>query len=292
MLIIDKPAGWTSFDVVGFVRRQSGVRRVGHAGTLDPAATGVLPLCLGQATRLIEYLVDTTKTYVAEVTLGIVTDSYDADGEVLSRSDASYITRSAIEEAVASFRGEFEQTPPSFSAIKRAGVPLYKLARRGEAIRAPPRRVRVDRLDIMSFEPPLLRLEVECSKGFYVRSLAHDLGASLGVGGMLSSLVRTRVGAFHIEAAVGIGCLTSEFEGGVWQERLYAPDEVLLDWQAAIVSDMNAKRLRNGLPVDVTSGGGGAPADRCRAYTGDGSFLAVLRRVDRSSWHPDKVFDL
>ena len=207
LLNVDKPPGWTSFDVVAFVRKQTGVRRVGHAGTLDPAATGVLPVCLGQATRVVEYLVDATKTYVATVRLGRVTDTYDADGAVQSEADASGVSREAVEAALDRFRGLIEQRPPPFSALKRDGVPLYKLARAGQAAEAAPRRVTIYRLDITKYEPPLLSLEIECGKGTYVRSLAHDLGASLGVGGSLASLVRTRVGPFALADAIDIEAL-------------------------------------------------------------------------------------
>ena len=271
------------------MRHRSGVRRVGHAGTLDPAATGVLVLCLGQATRLIEYLMDATKAYVAEVTLGVSTNTYDADGEVTATNDASRIRRAAIEAALALFRGDFEQAPPPFSALKRDGVPLYKLARRGEAVTPAPRPVRVDRLDITSYKPPIVRLEIECSKGFYVRSLAHDLGARLHVGGMLSGLVRTRVGPFSLAQAVGIDTLRAELASGEWTQRLIAPDEILLGWQAAIVGEANERRLRTGQPATFDAPAAGA-ADRCRAYTSAGDFLAVLRRGDTATWRSEKVF--
>jgi tRNA pseudouridine55 synthase len=275
---------------VGFVRGRSHVKRVGHAGTLDPLATGVLPVCIGQATRVVEYLVDATKTYVADVTLGVVTDTYDAEGEVVASADASGVTREAIECALAAFRGGFEQVPPAFSAIKRNGVPLYKLARRGEDVVLQPRSVRVDRLDLLAWQPPLLRLEIDCAKGFYVRSLAHDLGAVLGVGGMLSGLVRTRVGAFDIDKAVGLEALTAALADGAWTELLLPPDEVLIDWQAAIVGAENERRLRSGRTAVFEPAPGAG--ERGRAYTLDGTFLAVLERLDSTSWRPQKVFDL
>jgi tRNA pseudouridine55 synthase len=292
ILIVNKPAGWTSFDVVKYVRGRCGEKRVGHAGTLDPAATGVLPLLLGSATRLTEYLVDTTKTYEATIELGTVTDTYDADGEVLSRTDASGITRQAIEAALEAFRGEIMQAPPAYSAIKRAGVPLYRMARRGEEVTLEPRPVFVESVDMIEYEAPELRLRVSCGKGFYVRSLAHDLGAALGVGGCLTNLVRTRVGSFAIEEAVGMDTLRTELESGAWRHRIWAPDEVLLSWRATILGDENATRLRNGLnalviPRDGVEVGEG---DVCRAYTADGDFLAVMRALDGERWRPEKVF--
>ena len=273
------------------MRRRSGVKRVGHAGTLDPAATGVLPLCLGQATRLIEYLVDATKTYIAEITLGVTTDTYDREGKVLSNRETSHLTEPAVRSVLDQFRGEIDQIPPVFSALKRDGVPLYKLARRGETIDLPARRVRVDRLELLTFTPPILKLEIDCSKGFYVRSLAHDLGAALGVGGMLSALVRSRVGEFRLSMAVGLDVLTAELETDAWRDRLLAADEIILDWQAAILQRDQAARLQNGLPVALQKEA--APAiEYCRAYTAEGSFLAVLQRVDALSWRPSKVFNL
>lgn len=269
------------------MRKRSGVKRVGHAGTLDPAATGVLPVCLGNATRLVEYLVDSTKTYIADVCLGTETDTYDLDGTVMATQDASGIGLDDISSALEGFRGEIEQVPPAFSAIKRAGVPAYKLARKGEAVQLEPRRVRIDRLELVAYEAPTLRLEIECSKGFYVRSLAHDLGAALGVGGTLATLVRTRVGSFRMSDAVGIETLTRAFEDDSWREHLFAPDEVLLGWQAAVLGDRNVARVRNGLPALLTA----TPSDaqRCRAYSTEGDLVAVLRRAGLDAWAPDKV---
>jgi tRNA pseudouridine55 synthase len=292
ILIVNKPQSWTSFDVVKYVRGRCGEKRVGHAGTLDPAATGVLPLLLGSATRLTEYLVDTTKTYEATIELGVVTDTYDADGEVLATADASGVTREQINAALSRFQGEIMQAPPAYSAIKRAGVPLYRMARRGEEVAPEPRPVFVETLEVIDYAAPVLRVNVTCGKGFYVRSLAHDLGAALGVGGSLSGLVRTRVGPFSIEGAVKIEALKAELEAGTWQRRLWAPDEVLLGWRATILGDENAKRLRNGLNallspregIEITEG------DVCRAYTQDGDFLAVMRALDRERWRPEKVF--
>jgi tRNA pseudouridine55 synthase len=292
ILNVDKPAGWTSFDVVKFLRGRCGERRVGHGGTLDPAATGVLPVLIGQATRLTEYLVDSTKAYEAVVELGVSTDTYDLEGDVVSRSDASSITRDAVTVALDAFRGSFRQKPPVYSALKRDGVPLYKRARRGEAIEVEPRPVRVDELYITNFEPPFLSLHIECAKGFYVRSLAHDLGEALGVGGTLAELRRSRVGAFRLEDAVGIETLRESFESGDWQRYLFAPDEVLLHWQAAILREENAARLRNGQAValgDVAPPAAAGVA-LCRAYGSDGDFLGVASLKEPFALVPEKMF--
>jgi tRNA pseudouridine55 synthase len=287
ILVIDKPAGWTSFDVVGFVRRRSGVKRVGHAGTLDPAATGVLTLLMGTATRLTEYLVGAGKAYRATVELGVETDTYDRDGTVIAEQDASGVTRAQVDAALAQFRGEIWQVPPVYSAIKRGGEASYKAARRGDDVTMEPRRVRVDDIAVVSYEPPFLVLDVTCGKGFYVRSLAHDVGATLGVGATLAALRRTRVGSFDVAGAVDMEALRGELEDGTWQRRLWAPDEVLLGLRAAVLGDANRGRLLHGLDPRIEAGG--APDERCRAYDATGEFLAVLRR-EGERWRPDKVF--
>lgn len=292
ILNVNKPPDWTSFDVVRFIRGRCGEKRVGHAGTLDPAATGVLPVLIGHATRLTEYLVDTSKEYVADIELGVVTDTYDAEGEVVSRSDASSVSEADVRQTLSAFQGEIQQAPPVYSAIKRDGVPLYKRARRGEDVRAEPRPVRVDRLDIISHMTPNLRLRVVCGKGFYVRSLAFDLGVVLGVGGTLTGLVRSRVGGFRIEDAVDIETLRVEFEDGSWHERLLAPDEVLLGWRAAILGETGTEDLLHGRETAIRPASGVAVAtdDLCRAYSDTGDFLAVLRCREADVWRPEKVF--
>jgi tRNA pseudouridine55 synthase len=291
ILNVNKPSGWTSFDVVAFVRRRSGVRRVGHAGTLDPTATGVLPVCIGRATRVIEYLMDARKTYAATVLLGTETDTYDLAGTVLGITDATALTPAMVTKALDQFRGDIEQTPPAFSALKQGGVPLYKLARAGKAVKPVSRQVTVFRLDVLWLALPRIRLLVECSKGTYIRSLAHDLGAALGVGGCLEALDRTRVGPFALGSAVSPDLLEREFPEGAWMQRLFAPDEVLLDWPAAIAGDDNAVRIKTGRNPLWSSAHQTPrpPSDRCRAYSTAGDFLAVLRR-EGSEWRPEKVF--
>jgi tRNA pseudouridine55 synthase len=202
ILNIDKPAGRTSYSVVAAVKRLAGERRVGHAGTLDPDATGVLPVCLGQATRIIEFFTDTTKTYRAVIELGIATDTYDASGKITQRSDPSKIDRAMFESALVSFRGAIRQTPPMYSAVKQRGQPLYKLARAGVTVERKPRPVTVHRLELIAWQPPSATLEIECSKGTYIRSLAHELGQTLGCGAHLKNLMRTRSGIFDVKNSV------------------------------------------------------------------------------------------
>lgn len=193
---------WTSHDVVARVRRLSGQRRIGHTGTLDPMASGVLVLCLGTATRLVEYYQGETKRYYAEVVLGAATDTYDAEGSVVATAPVPPLTEGRVELALATLRGEGWQTPPAFSAIKQGGEALYAKARRGEAVNAEARRVTFHRLDLIELRlPDRLLLDIECSAGAYVRSLAHDLGRALGSYGCLHALRRLAVGDFNLATA-------------------------------------------------------------------------------------------
>jgi tRNA pseudouridine55 synthase len=190
ILNIHKPTGKTSYDMVAMVKRLSGERRVGHAGTLDPAASGVLPICLGRGTRVIEFLAEASKTYHARIELGVETDTYDASGRIVQRKDGSAIGLKEIEVALLPFRGLIEQTPPRYSAIKHQGRRLYELARAGIEVEPRSRPAMVYRLEILGWAPPTVTVEVECGKGTYLRSLAHDLGQSLGCGATLQELVR------------------------------------------------------------------------------------------------------
>lgn len=207
VVVIDKPVGPSSFAIVHQARKLTGVRKVGHGGTLDPAASGVLPICLGEGTKIAQFLLDADKEYLATVRLGAATDSYDATGTVTHGQPARHVTATAIEDALAAFRGAITQTPPVFSALKRDGRPLYAYARAGEEIAVEARRVRIDTLETQEMvglgtDAPAVRLRVACSKGTYIRSLAHDLGAALGVGGHLEALRRTRSGPFTLEQAI------------------------------------------------------------------------------------------
>jgi tRNA pseudouridine55 synthase len=211
VLVVDKPSGMTSHDVVSRVRRVAGQHRVGHTGTLDPMATGVLVLCLGRTTRLVQYLQQSPKTYEATATLGIETDSQDADGEVIATSDER-VERGRVESVLAGLVGEIEQVPPMVSAIRIDGERLHDKARRGETVEREPRRVTVEALEVTGFEdgpPQAVSFTVTCSPGTYVRTLAHDAGQSLGTGAHLSSLRRTRNAGFAVEEAVTLDDLAS-----------------------------------------------------------------------------------
>ncbi len=201
ILVLDKPTGMTSAAAVDRVRRTLGIARAGHGGTLDPIATGVLPICLGAGTKLAQFLLAEDKAYLAEGVLGVETDTLDRTGRIVAER-AVAVTREALAAALAGHLGEQTQIPPMYSAIKQGGVRLYDRARAGEEVERAPRQIRIDRLELLAFEPPRFRIAIACSKGTYVRSLIADLGTAVGAGAHLAELRRTRSGRFTLEQAV------------------------------------------------------------------------------------------
>jgi tRNA pseudouridine55 synthase len=293
ILNINKPDGRTSYGVVARVKRLTGERRAGHAGTLDPDATGVLPVCLGKGTRAVEYLARAAKTYRAVVELGTATDTYDASGQVTQHGDPSGIDRGQLESALAKFQGTIRQTPPMYSAIKHRGQPLYKLARAGVTVERQSRPVTIHRLEIIDWQRPAVTLEIECSKGTYIRSLAHDLGQKLGCGAHLKSLVRTRYGPFGIDEAITLPKLEEAAREGDWSQFVHPVDYVLQGYRAVAIDEAAEKAMRQGntLTPESISIPGLSTDTRCRAYTADGRFLGILRYLpDQGVWQPEKVF--
>jgi len=297
-LNIDKPRDITSFDVVRQVRRAARTRKVGHTGTLDPLATGVLPIALGDATKLVEEVMGATKQYRATITLGVETDTYDAEGSVTATADASSLARGNIEEALARFLGETQQLPPAYSAVKREGVPAYRAARAGNPLELEPRTVVAYELNLLETRVVDQKIEAEveiaCGKGFYVRSLAHDLGEVLGVGGHVSALARTAVGHFHIADAVPLERAVALLEAGEHESLVHAPDAVILDWPALIVGPGSVTELREGRdvrpPVQAIRRAG-RQGERARGYGPDGRLIALLEGTPLpGSWHPYRVF--
>jgi tRNA pseudouridine55 synthase len=293
ILNINKPAGKTSYAIVAMVKRLTDEKHVGHAGTLDPMATGVLPVCLGQATRLVEYLMDTSKTYLAEIEFGVSTDSYDREGTVTQKCDASAVTLEQVETALISFRGVITQVPPMYSAVKHQGKPLYELARAGIDVERKGRTAKIYSLEIMDWQNPFLTIEVTCGKGTYIRSLANDLGQALGCGATLSNLQRSRCGIFEINEAVNPEHLEEACRGGYWESLLYPMDSILSLWETAIVSEEKAQSIRNGALVSLTENTAiTAKSDFCRAYTWQGNLLGILHfDSEKKLWQPEKVFN-
>jgi len=287
LLIISKPAGHTSHDVVARVRRLAGQRRVGHAGTLDPLATGVLVVLLGQATRLSEYLTRHDKAYRAVVRLGATTDTDDASGRVLATFEGELPTRAVIEAALPAFRGAIEQRPPAYSAIKLGGEPMYRRARRGEEAPLASRRVYISRLEISAWTPPELVLEVECSAGTYVRALARDLGGALGCGAHLTGLIRTRSGPFGLEQAVSLDELEAQREGGGWKKRLLPLEAALPEMTVLQLTAEESRRLSLGQTIP----GSALPTRLSRALDETGALVAIVEYdAEMMVWRPQKVF--
>jgi tRNA pseudouridine55 synthase len=279
-LNVCKAAGPTSHDVVAAVRRLLGTRRVGHAGTLDPLAEGVLPLALGRATRLIDRLAEADKEYHAEAVLGLRTSTDDAAGEVLERHPVPPFAPAELDAALAAFEGEIEQLPPRYSALKVAGRRAYDWAREGREVTVAPRRVTIHRIERCGWDRPVLSFRVRCSKGTYVRALVRDLGERVGVGGSLRRLVRLQVGPFHLRDAVG----TQEVRAG-GRDLLLAPDVVVLEGPALVLGEDELDHLRHGRPWPSPTAG----PPLARAYTVDGRLAGLLTSSD-GYWRPKLVF--
>lgn len=254
IVVLNKATGLSSNAALQQVKHLFEARKAGHTGSLDPLATGVLPLCLGEATKVSQYLLDSDKGYRARIKLGVRTDSADSEGEILEERDASGITRADIEAALKQFEGEIDQLPPMYSALKKDGVPLYKLARQGKTVEREPRRVSIYRIELTEFEGDEATLEVECSKGTYIRTIADDLGETLGCGAHIIALHRTKAGAFTEQDCVSAEVLTQEKEEDGLQgidQHLIAMDEAVADFPAVHLPEITAGFVKNGQAVLV-----------------------------------------
>lgn len=284
VLNINKPAGMTSHDVVARIRRTTRVKRVGHAGTLDPDATGVLLVCVGPATRIAEYLADEGKAYRATLALGRTTTTEDAGGEVVAQVDASSVTEDALRAVLPRFRGDVSQIPPMVSAVHHEGRRLYELAREGLTVERQARTVRIDALDLIDFTPgreARAILDVACGKGTYIRTLCADIGAALGVGGHMATLCRTRVGAFHVSDAAPLDTLT---EANV-AERLVSPSAALASLPAQFVDEIQQNDVRHGRALPTVM-----PRGVVVRVVDVSDNLLALARVEDGLLRPFKVF--
>ena len=298
ILNINKLQGTTSFSTVRRLKQLTGERHIGHAGTLDPAATGVLPVCLGQGTRVIEFLMKATKTYQAQIELGVATDTYDATGKITKYGDYSGITQGQLEATLNTFIGQVSQTPPMYSAVKYHGRRLYQLARAGITVERKSRLVHIYHIEPLEWQPPVATINIECGKGTYIRSLAHDLGQSLSCGAHLKSLVRLKYGPFHISDAISLPRFENAVHHGHWQHFIHPIDTVVLNCAAIVVSDEASHAIVNGQPLDFDTeyldqlhSGSSSPDKLCRAYTADGCFLGMLRfNVEKGQWQSAKIF--
>ena len=287
-----KPAGITSMDALRQVKRITRQRKkVGHAGTLDPLAEGVLPICFGQATRLMEQLVAGRKRYRMTVRLGATSTTYDAEGDIAEVGSPAELERSAIAAALVNFVGRIEQTPPMYSAIKVAGRRLYELARSGQEIERAARPVDVYAIHIDAINLPFLRLTVDCGRGTYLRSLAHDLGQALGVGGYVTELARLSCGQFKAEDGLTLEKLEAAASAGDWRVHLYPVDWVLRNYPTLRVTREQAAAIKNGQAIPGEKAPPSAAEETRRAYSPDGVFLALVQfQPDTGCWQPKRVF--
>lgn len=286
VLVVDKPAGMTSHDVVARVRRIAQERSVGHLGTLDPMATGVLPLVLGRFTRLAQFYSSSDKAYEGEMRLGFATTTYDAEGEPLGEAVAVNVTVEQIEAAAAYFQGEIEQTPPPFSAKKIAGIPAYKLARKNKEVTLQPVKVRVYQFEVGPLTDDRLRFRARVSSGTYLRSIAHDLGATLGVGAHLSELRRTAVGEFTTEEAHTLADLQERAEQGTLGDAFVHPRRLLPDIPSVTATEENAAMLRNGRAVNLPEL---SRAKLVKVFRGQAELIAIAQRVAGTLFQPKVV---
>lgn len=293
VLVIDKPIGMTSHDVVQAVRRGTGIRRAGHTGTLDPRASGVLVVLIGPAVRISEYVSASDKRYQATVRLGSTTDTYDAEGRILQSSPVPDLSEEEVDKALQTFVGEIDQVPPPYSAVKVGGKKAYEMAREGEEVNLAARKIHVYSLEILEWDSPELVIDVFCSSGTYVRSLAADLGDQLGCGAYLAGLRRTKSGRFTLRDAVPLRRLQESFQNGTWYKYLIPAAEALADWPAI---ELNTDQ------VDLIIHGHRIPADEvgfpepdaglwARALSDQADLIALVQFDEAAKeWQPKKVF--
>lgn len=278
-LTVDKPQAMTSHDVVQIVRRKLGIRKVGHAGTLDPMATGVLVVGIGRATRLIEYVVGRPKTYITTVKLGQTTNTYDAEGEI-TQTKRVMVTDEQIESALVHFRGHITQIPPMYSAIKKDGQPLYKLARKGIVVDRPPRHITIHQLILIDRDKDEIQLQINCSSGTYIRSLGHDIGQLLGCGGHLVSLRRTAISEFTEETAVSIDDISAD--------KLLSPEIAITHLPRVDLTEAETGKIRLGQFIPQRPPHRELALATC--YAANGTFLGILTQRDEQIWKPHKLF--
>ena len=286
VLIVDKPIGMTSHQVVQVIRRGTRIKRAGHTGTLDPRASGVLVILIGPAVRLSQYISAEDKRYQANIKLGEKTDTYDTEGKITGTSEVD-VTHAQFEESLKQFVGEIEQVPPPYSAVKVKGRHAYDLARKGEEVKLEPRLINVYSLDLLEWNSPEAVIDVHCSSGTYVRSLAYDLGEKLGCGGNLTGLRRTKSGRFTLRDAVPLRKLTEAFENNSWYQYLVPAAEALSDWPSITLSNEEVELVKHGHRIPREEG----PEKLARAITEQGELVALMQfEPETKEFQPRKVF--
>ncbi|MBR6615024.1 MAG: tRNA pseudouridine(55) synthase TruB [Lachnospiraceae bacterium] len=287
-----KEKGFTSFDVVAKMRGILGQRKVGHTGTLDPAAEGVLPVCAGKGTRLCDMLTDHDKTYRATMLLGVVTDTQDTTGMILEEKDTSHLTEDEVREAILSFVGDYDQIPPMYSALKVDGKKLYELAREGKVIERKARPVTIHEIVIESMNLPEVVMSVSCSKGTYIRTLCNDIGDKLSVGGCMKELLRTKVGRFVLEETLTLADLQKLKEEGRLEEAVFPLEAVFAELpEIRATEEVLDKLMKNGNPFRHKVTGVVSDGDAYRAYSMDGQFIGVYEySEEKHMFYPRKIF--
>lgn len=288
ILVVDKPSRMTSHDVVSVIRKGTGFRRIGHTGTLDPRASGVLVVLIGPAVRLSEYLVCDKKGYEAVIRFGSVSDTYDGDGNVSQTGRDIPQDEEEIMDAMETFKGDITQVPPAYSAIKIHGRKAYDMARKGEEVNLEGRHVTIHSFDFIEYAPPELIADIVCSSGTYIRSIAHDLGQKLGCGAYLSALKRTMSGKFTLRDAVPLPVLQKAFEEGTWYQYLIPAADALTDYEEVMLDMESEANILHGrrIPADP-----GEHPTLGKAVSEQGELIALLEFVpDSQEWKPKKVF--
>lgn len=276
IIIIDKPLGRTSHDMVYEMRKVTGIKKIGHTGTLDPMATGVLPVCIGSATKMADMLTLSDKSYIAELVLGRTTDTQDADGKVLTECEVN-CSEEEIRCAVNSFVGEIEQVPPMYSAIKQNGKKLYELARQGIEVERKPRKVTINSIDILEISGERVKIDVSCSKGTYIRTICEDIGKKLGVGAYMNTLRRTRTGQFTIEESHTLSEIKELKENGGIESIIIPADRMFAEYPAVMLNPKQVKSVTNGVAMTYREGQEG---QTYRVYDNENKFLCISRITD------------
>ena len=291
VLVVDKPVGLTSHEVVQIIRHGTNIRRAGHTGTLDPRASGVLIVLVGPAVRLSEYVSASDKRYQAIIRLGATTDTFDADGRFTSKDETPQITEEQFETALKTFVGEIIQTPPPYSAVKVHGRKAYEMAREGEEVELAPRKINVYHLEVLEWTPPEVVIDVHCSSGTYVRSLANDVGTALGCGAYLVGLRRTKSGRFTLRDATPLRKLQETFNAGNWYQFLIPAAEALAEWTAVELNPDQVEEVKHGHRVKAAAD---AQPGLVRGISMAGELIAIMDLVTGEDgspeWQPKKVF--
>ena len=290
---IHKEKGYTSHDVVAKLRGIVGQKKIGHTGTLDPDAVGVLPVCLGRATKVCDLLTDKDKVYEAVLLLGQETDTQDTSGEILSKKDTSELMEPEVREAILSFVGDYEQVPPMYSALKVNGKKLYELAREGKTVERKARNVQIFSIEILEIDLPRVRMSVHCSKGTYIRTLCHDIGQMLGCGGCMDKLLRTKVGCFELKDTLRLAQIDELAKAGVVEEKIITVDELFSEYPSMWIKPAFDVVGHNGNRIEprmlqeklLTN------MERLRVYDSEGVFLGIYEySKERKDYKPVKMF--